>query len=81
MAYKGAGLLDGYKKKTKQPLDDIIPEESLAEVFGCTMDTLYLYRQELGLPYIKVGRDVYYSQASVYQWLKSLEKTGNHNQS
>ena len=81
MAYKCSPLLDGYKKGRKQPLDDILTEETLAELFGCDMRTIYVYRQELGLPYIKVGRDIYYSQKSVYNWLKSLEKTGNHNQS
>jgi len=78
MAYKCSPLLDGHKKRVKQPLDDILTEESLAEIFGCNIKTIYVYRQELGLPYIKVGRDIYYSQKTVYNWLKSLERTGNH---
>ena len=77
MSWKTSPLLQGYKKKVKQPLDDIMTESDLAEIFDCTVDTLYLYRKDLGLPYIKVGRDIYYSQKSVYNWLLSLEVNNN----
>lgn len=69
--------LDGVKKKHKQPLDDIMTEADLAILLDRSQERIWIYRQELGLPYIKVGRDVYYSQKAVYDWLLSLQKVNN----
>ena len=71
--------LDGVKKKHKQPLDDIMTEADLAILLDRSQERIWIYRQEKGLPYIKVGRDVYYSQKAVYAWLLSLQKVNNGN--
>lgn len=68
----------GVTKKHKQPLDDIMTEPDLAILLGCTEETLWTYRRDLALPYIKVGRDVYYSQRRVYKWLLSREQVNNN---
>lgn len=75
MSIKG---FKGIDKKHKQPLDDILTEGDLAVLLGCTEETLRLYRRDLELPYIKVGRDVYYSQRRVYEWLLSREQINNN---
>ncbi len=71
--------LEGVKKKHKQPLDDIMTEADLAILLDRSQERIWIYRQELELPYIKVGRDVYYSQKAVYKWLLSLQKVNNGN--
>ena len=71
--------LDGVKKKHKQPLDDIMTEADLAILLDRSQERIWIYRQEKGLPYIKVGRDVYYSQKAVYDWLLSLQKVNNNH--
>lgn len=78
MGYKDSQL-EGYKKKHRQPLDDILREEDMTILLGCSIETLWLYRRDLGLPYIKIGRDVYYSQKSVYKWFQSLERVNNNH--
>ncbi len=71
--------LDGLTKKHKQPLDDIMTEADLAILLDRSQERIWIYRQEKGLPYIKVGRDVYYSQKAVYDWLLSLQKVNNNH--
>jgi len=71
--------LNGVRKKHKQPLDDIMTEADLAILVDKSQDTLWEWRGERGLPYIKVGKDVYYSQKAVYNWLLSLQKVNNNH--
>jgi len=78
MTYKNSQF-PGATKKHKQPLDDIMTEEDLAIILGCALDTLYVYRRDLRLPYIKVGKDVYYSQKAVYDWFISLQQVNNNH--
>jgi len=63
------------KTRRKTPLDDIISENNLAEYLGCCEKTIHYYTTALGLPYIEVGRDRYYSMASVAKWFKTREKS------
>ena len=63
------------KTRRKTPLDDIISENNLAEYLGCCEKTIHYYTTALGLPYIEVGRDRYYSMASVAKWFKAREKS------
>ena len=67
------------KTRRKTPLDDIISECNLAEYLGCCEKTIYYYTTALGLPYIQVGRDRYYSMASVAKWFKAREKSNPVN--
>jgi|GEM_PF-6881860 len=80
MAYKGGKLgetlLTG---KRRNPLDDIIPEEILAEILGCCAATIASYREKEELPFIKVGRDCYYSATSVLKWFLERETANNGN--
>ena len=77
MSYKGNnGLELALKGKRKNPLlDDIVHKEALAQCFGCDTDTITYYQKELGLPFIKVGRDTYFSIKSIYKWLRERETT------
>jgi len=63
------------KTRRKTPLDDIISECNLAEYLGCCEKTIRYYTTALGLPYIQVGRDRYYSMASVAKWFRGREKS------
>lgn len=76
MGYKdsklGETLLTG---KRKHPLDEFLTEEILAIVMGCSTTLVATWRDELGLPFIKIGRDYYYSAITVRKWLMSKETT------
>jgi len=61
------------RTKRKTPLSDIMTEGELAEWFGCSQDTIARYRNEEGLPFIKIGRDVYFSETQVYLWALSRQ--------
>jgi len=61
------------RTKRKTPLSDIMPEGELAEWLGCSEDTIARYRNEEGLPFIKIGRDVYFSETQVYLWMLSKQ--------
>ena len=77
MGYKGnSGLEVALKAKRKNPLlDDIVHKEALAECFGCDNDTITYYQKTMGLPFIPLGRDTYFSIKHVYKWLIEREKT------
>ena len=78
---KGENRFNTFTRKHKRPLDDIIFEADLAILLGRTQETLWNWRNKLGLPYIPVGRDIFYSEKSVVKWILSREKNnGNgHN--
>jgi len=81
MGYKGnTGFDKALQGKRKNLLiDDIITKEVLAICLGCCEKTITTY-QELGLPYIPLGRDIYFSTLTVYKWLMSRETKNNGNQ-
>ncbi len=70
------GLEFAIQGKRKNPLiDDIIHKGALAECLGCTEQTITYYQKQLGLPFIPVGRDTYFSIKSIYKWLLEREQT------
>lgn len=74
----GENRLNSLGKKHKRPLDDIIFEADLAILLGRTQETLWNWRNELDLPYIPVGRDIFYSERSVVKWILSREKNNGN---
>jgi len=75
MGYKANNMGDALKGKRKNPLvDDIVDEDTLAEYIGCHSTTIRYYTRKLGLPFIPLGRDRYYSVKSTYNWLISKQK-------
>ena len=75
----GENRFNTLAKKHKRPLDDIIFEADLAILLGRTQETLWNWRNELGLPYIPVGRDIFYSEKSVVKWILSRERNNGNN--
>ena len=77
MTYKANhGLEFALKGKRKNALvDDITHKAALAECLGCTEETITYYQKQLGLPFIPVGRDTYFSIKSIYKWLMEREQT------
>lgn len=76
MGYKdsklGETLLSG---KRKNPLDDILTEEILAIIMGCSTTLVATWRNKQALPFMKIGRDYYYSAISVKEWFLSHQTT------
>ena len=56
-------------------LSDIITEKILAKILDVKTGTLRDYRKK-GLPYIKIGSKIYFSQKSIYIWLLKQEQGG-----
>ena len=77
MGYKGNNGLDiALKGKRKNPLiDDIIDKDALADYLGCEAHAITYYQKNMGLPFIPLGRDTYFSIKNVYKWLIEREKT------
>ena len=77
MGYKGNdGLNEArfqLRVKRKTPLLDLMSEDELGILFGCTTKTLYYWRREFSMPYITLGRDVYYSETQIYRWMLSRQ--------
>ena len=76
----GENRLNSLGKKQKRPLDDIIFEADLAILLGRTQETLRNWRNEKGLPYIPIGRDIFYSEKSVVKWMLSTERNNGNDQ-
>ena len=77
--YKASDMGIALKGKRKNPLvDDIVDEETLAQYIGCHSTTIRYYTRKLGLPFIPLGRDRYYSVKSTYKWLMAKEKNNGH---
>ena len=76
MGYKGNNGLDiAVKGKRKNPLiDDIIDKDALADYLGCEPRAITYYQKTMGLPFIPLGRDTYFSVKNVYKWLIEREK-------
>lgn len=77
---KGENRFDTFARKHKRPLDDIIFEADLAILLGTTQETLWNYRNEKGLPYITIGRSIFYSEKSLVKWMLSQERTNGNGQ-
>jgi len=76
--YKASDMGIALKGKRKNPLvDDIVDEETLAEYIGCHPTTIRYYTRKMGLPFIPLGRDRYYSVKSTYDWLISRQKSNS----
>jgi len=75
----GENRFNSLVKKHKRPLDDIIFEADLAILLGRTQETLWNWRNEKGLPYIPIGRDIFYSERSVVKWILSRERNNGNN--
>ena len=50
----------------------ILTIEDMTIKFGVDQRTLYTWRKQEGLPFIKVGKQIYFREESVNKWL--LEK-------
>lgn len=77
MGYKANNGLDiALKGKRKNSLiDDIIDKDALADYLGCEPRAITYYQKTMGLPFIPLGRDTYFSIKNVYNWLLEREKT------
>lgn len=76
---KGENRFNTFSRKHKRPLDDIIFEADLAILLGRTQETLWNWRNERGLPFIRIGRDIFYSEKSVVKWILSQERNNGNN--
>lgn len=76
MGYKGNNLVGkALEAKRKTPLDDIIDKDRLAEYLGCDPDTITYYQKTMGLPFIPLGRDTYFSIKNIHKWFVGREIT------
>ena len=61
------------KRHARQRIPGYTPEDETAKQLNVAVRTLRKWRQlGDGPPYVKVGRQVYYSDESCVAWLKSL---------
>ena len=74
MGYKKGNLGAALEAKRKTPLDDIVTDEALADCIGCCVETVRNYTQEHELPFIKIGKDYYFSLKTVLGWFLSRQK-------
>ena len=74
MGYKKGSLGAALEGKRKTPLDDIVTDESLAECIGCCVETVRSYTQQCELPFMKIGKDYYFSLKSVWGWFISRQR-------
>ncbi len=74
MGYKKGNLGAALEAKRKTPLDDIVTDEALAECIGCCVETVRNYTQDCELPFMKIGKDYYFSLKSVHNWFISRQK-------
>ena len=76
MGYKANNMDVALKGKRKNPLiDDIIDKDALADYIGCESRAITYYQKNMGLPFIPLGRDTYFSINSVYKWFIEREQT------
>lgn len=74
MGYKKGSLGAALEARRKTPLDDIVTDEALAECIGCCVETVRSYTQQCELPFMKIGKDYYFSLKSVLDWFISRQK-------
>jgi hypothetical protein len=62
--------------KPESVLGDLIPEEQVAKELRKTTRTLRAWRRRgRGPDFTPIGRDIYYSRATVQKWRASQEQT------
>ena len=64
--------LAGNQRVKRCPLPEILDSHEMSDIFGISRATLARWR-ERGLPYIRIGIKCYFIEASVFEWLKTLE--------
>ncbi len=74
MGYKKGSLGAALERNRKTPLDDIVTDENLAECIGCCVKTVRSYTQDCELPFMKIGKDYYFSLKSVKAWFISRQR-------
>jgi len=57
-------------------LKGILNQEEVAEIFGVSVETVLGWR-DIGMPWIKLGKMVLFSEGGLLKWLRGLEKTQN----
>ena len=65
------GELGKSKNNRKQSLDDLATEEEIANLFSVEVKTIWDWRRTLGLPHAHLGRQVFYLQEDVLNWIKN----------
>ncbi len=55
-------------------LKDFLPIEGLAKAFNVSKQTVYRWRDDLGLPVIRLGSRTFVRESAVAAWLTGLEK-------
>jgi len=74
MGYKEGSLGAALEAKRKTPLDDIVTDEALGHCIGCCVETIRSYTQQCELPFMKIGKDYYFSLKSVLDWFISRQR-------
>jgi len=54
-------------------LPELLTNDMAAEVFGVSKDTIRRWREDKGMPHIRVGSKTYFLESSLQNWLKSRE--------
>jgi predicted DNA-binding transcriptional regulator AlpA len=63
------------RQQIPESAEEILSEEQVTAMLGVLPRALRRWRQELGLPYIKIGsRVVLYKKSDVYAWLERYRK-------
>ena len=55
-------------------LAEFYPLEALAKNLGVTKAVIYRWRDDLGLPFVKVGSKTFFHEPAVAEWLQGLEE-------
>jgi len=74
MGYKEGSLGAALEAKRKTPLDDIVTDEALGHCIGCCVETIRSYTQQCELPFMKIGKDYYFSLLTVKGWFLSRQR-------
>ncbi|QFG05372.1 DNA binding protein [Bacillus phage 031MP004] len=48
--------------------------EDMKKRFGVDQKTIYNWRKHRGMPFIKIGKEIYFREESIQQWLEQKEK-------
>jgi excisionase family DNA binding protein len=59
------------------PLDRLLRDHDVAAKLGVTVRTIISWRHAGRLPHMRIGRGVFYKQASIDTMLAALERGGN----
>lgn len=60
-------------------MDGLLTLEQLKNRLKVDQKTIYNWRTTKGLPFIKIGRCVYFREESVNKWITSMEQQGASN--